>query len=109
MVVCRVADGDIAFLPGHVPFIGTLETYPVRIIHDDGTEDIIAVHQGFVEVAHDRVSILSDVAELKDAVDVRRAQAAMARAEEALRIDGDDEEAKAALNRARVRLDVSNA
>lgn len=109
MVVCRVADGDIAFLPGHVPFIGTLETYPVRVIHEDGTEDIIAVHQGFVEVAHDRVSILSDVAELKDAVDVHRAQAAMARAEEALRIDGDDEDAKAALRRAQVRLDVANA
>jgi len=108
MVVCRVSDGDIAFLPGHVPFIGTLETYPVRVIHEDGTEEIIAVHQGFVEVAHDRVSILSDVAEMKDAVDVHRAQAAMARAEEALRIDGDDEDAKAALRRAQVRLDVSN-
>ena len=38
MVVCRtLGGGDIAFLPGHVPFLGALDDRPVRIIlPDDG-------------------------------------------------------------------------
>ena len=107
MVIARVSDGDIAFLPGHVPFIGTLETHPVRVILEEGGEDVIAVHQGFVEVANDTVTILSDVAELPEHIDPARAEQARARAEEALRIDGDDADAKAALRRAEVRLEVA--
>ena len=57
MVIARVANGDIAFQPGHVPFIGTLQTHPVRLILVDGSEQQIAVHQGFVEVSNDRVTI----------------------------------------------------
>ena len=36
MVVCRTADGDIAFLPGHAPFIGALGIAKVRVILPDG-------------------------------------------------------------------------
>lgn len=104
MVVARVAEGDIAFQPGHVPFIGTLQTHPVRLFAEDGSEEIIAVHQGFVEVSDDRVTILSDVCELADAIDVPRATAALERAEAALAADAEDEEAAAALLRAQVRL-----
>ena len=109
MVVCRVEGGDIAFLPGHVPFISTLRTHPVRVLLDDGTEQAIAVHQGFVEVSHDRVTILSDVCELSGDIDVPRARAAAARAEEALRSDAEDEAAQAAWRRAEVRLEVAGA
>ena len=49
-VIARVANGDIAFQPGHIPFIGTLQTHPVRLVLEDGGEVRIAVHQGFVEV-----------------------------------------------------------
>jgi F-type H+-transporting ATPase subunit epsilon len=52
---------------------------------------------------------LSDVAELPEQIDVERAQAAKARAEEALRRDEHDAEAKAALARADVRLDVAGS
>ena len=107
MVVCRTAGGDIAFLPGHIPFIGTLATHPVRVIAEDRSEVVIAVHQGFVEVSDDHVTLLSDVAELADDIDVARAQAAKARAEDQLRVDADDEDAKAALARADVRLEVA--
>ncbi len=60
------------------------------------------MHQGFVEVSppedgDTRVTILSDVAELADTIDVERAQEAVTRAEEALRADADDVEAAAAL------------
>jgi F-type H+-transporting ATPase subunit epsilon len=113
MVVCRSTAGDIAFLPGHVPFIGVLQTHPVKVILEDG-EQIIAVHQGFVEVSSPdetgtRVTILSDVCELADSIDVERARAAKERAEETLRVDADDPEARSALQRAEVRLQVADA
>ena len=106
-VVARVATGDIAFLTGHIPFIGILQTHPVRVIQEDGSELSIAVASGFVEVSDDKVTILSDVCELPDEIDVPRAQAAKARAEEALKADPEDVEAKAALARAETRLTVA--
>ena len=109
MVIARVVTGDIAFLPGHVPFIGILQTHPVRVLFEDGTELSIAVHQAFVEVSDDKVTILSDVCELPDQIDVGRAQAAKARAEDALKADVNDETAKAELKRAETRLDVAGA
>lgn len=114
MVICRTTAGDIAFLPGHQPFIGVLATHSVRVLLVDGGEQVIAVHQGFVEVSppedgDTRVTILSDVCELAGTIDVARAEAARARAEAALAQDPDDPEAKAALDRAEVRLSVAAA
>ncbi len=108
MVVCRTADGDIAFLPGHVPFLGALGIASVRVITPEG-EVAAAVHGGFVEVSNDRVIVLSDVAEVPDEIDVPRARAAKERAEQALAANPDDEEAAAALARANLRLEVAGA
>lgn len=108
-VIARVANGDIAFQPGHIPFIGTLQTHPVRLVLEDGGEVRIAVHQGFVEVSNDAVTILSDVCELPEQIDVARAESARDRAEAALRSDADDVDAKAALRRAEVRLETAAA
>jgi F-type H+-transporting ATPase subunit epsilon len=108
MVVCRTTDGEIAFLPGHTPFLGALGTAKVRVVHPGG-EHVTAVHEGFVEVSGDRVIVLSDVAELPEQIDTARAQDAKARAESALASDPDDEEAKAALDRANLRLEISGA
>jgi F-type H+-transporting ATPase subunit epsilon len=109
MVTCRtVGGGDIAFLTGHVPFIGALAVWPVKVVTSDG-DVLMAVHGGFVEVSNDRVTILSDVAELPDQIDTARAQRALEAAEAALRADPLDEEAKAALERAQVRLEVAGA
>jgi len=109
MVVCRTADGDIAFLPGHAPFIGALGVAKVRVMLPGSGEQAIAVHGGFVEVGHDRVIVLSDVAELPERIDVERAREAKSRAETALQRDEQDEAAAAALARADLRLDVAGA
>jgi F-type H+-transporting ATPase subunit epsilon len=109
MVVARAADGDIAFLPGHAPFIGALGIASVRVLLQQHGEQAAAVHGGFVEVNNDHVIVLSDVAELPEQIDVARAQAAKARAEAALRADEHDEQAKAALARAETRLEVAGA
>ena len=100
--------GDIAFLPGHAPFIGALANHPVTIHPESGADVVVAVHGGFVEVSENRVTILSDVAELPDQIDAGRAEAARSRAEEALRADPDDADAKAALQRAETRLAVKS-
>jgi F-type H+-transporting ATPase subunit epsilon len=108
MVVARtLGGGEIAFLTNHAPFLGALDDWPVRLILNDGSQERFAVHGGFVEVSHNHVVILSDVAELAGAIDVERANAAKERAEEALRADPDDEEAAAALQRANIRLEVA--
>jgi F-type H+-transporting ATPase subunit epsilon len=108
MVVCRTTDGEIAFLPGHMPLLGALGTAAVRVILPDG-EQKIAAHEGFVEVSGSHVVVLSDVAELPEQIDVARAQEAKARAEAALASDPEDEEAKAALARAELRLEIAGA
>ena len=107
MVVVRtLGGGDIAFEENHAPFLGALASWPARVKFEDGTQQWFAVHGGFVEVGHNRVIILSDVAELPDDIDPDRANDARVRAEEALRANPQDEDALAALNRAEVRLVV---
>jgi len=70
---------------------------------------MVAVHSGFVQVANDTVTILSDVAELAGAIDVERATAARDVANAALANDPHDEAARAALDRAELRLLVAGA
>ncbi|MDQ3145374.1 MAG: ATP synthase F1 subunit epsilon [Actinomycetota bacterium] len=106
MVVARTTDGEIAFLTGHAPFIGALGIGTVKVVGGDAGEERAAVHGGFVEVSNDRVSILSDVAELASQIDANRARRALEAAEGAAD-DETDGEAEAALRRARVRLDLA--
>ena len=107
MVVCSPEEGDIAFLPGHVPYLGALGDDAVRILLVGGGEVAFAVHGGFVEVSNDHVTVLSDLAETKEQIDVGRAQAAKARAEEALGRDPEDRVARAELHRADTRILVA--
>ena len=110
MVIARtVGGGDIAFQPGHVPFIGVLAVWSVDVIRPDGDRDTFAVHRGFVQVAGTKISILSDVSEAAGDIDVERARVAKAGAESALSADKDDVEAVGALARADVRLTVAGA
>jgi F-type H+-transporting ATPase subunit epsilon len=103
MVIARtIGGGEIAFLPGHAPFVGALDIATVTIRADEGDE-LAAVHGGFVEVSDNVVTILSDVAELASQIDVDRAQAARERAEAKTR-DEHTAEAEAEARRAHVRL-----
>ena len=97
MVIARTAGGDIAFLTGHAPFVGALGIGKVVIRETAGTSVTAAVHGGFIEIKDNRVSILSDVAELASQIDVARAREALQRAAE-------DDRAR---RRAEVRLDAA--
>ncbi|MDG2027128.1 MAG: ATP synthase F1 subunit epsilon [Acidimicrobiales bacterium] len=108
MVIARTVDGgDIAFQTGHVPFIGTLAVWSVDVVKAEGDRDTFAVHRGFVQVSGTSVTILSDVSEVADEIDVARAQAAKERAEAVLSADAEDEGALADLGRAELRLRVA--
>jgi F-type H+-transporting ATPase subunit epsilon len=107
--VRTVGGGEIAFLTGHAPFIGALEICAVKLISEGGAEQLVAVHGGFVEVSDDRVTILSDVAELAEDIDVGRAEQARSQAESDVRTNPDDEEAQAALKRAEIRIEVATS
>lgn len=108
MVIARTIDeGDIAFQSGHVPFIGALAVWSVDVIRDGGDRDVFAVHRGFIQVSGDEVTILSDVSERADEIDIGRARVAKEAAEAALAADGGDGEAEGALARADLRLLVA--
>ena len=96
--------GDIAFQPGHVPFVGSLEVCKVEILTSDGGREAFAVHGGFIQIAEDKVTILSDVSEHVDEIDVARAERARDRAQAALTEDEADTDAAAALARSLTRL-----
>lgn len=103
-VITRTVDGgEVAFLPGHAAFLGALTENHTRIYLADGSIQNLAVHLGFVEVGADHVTILSDSAELEQDIDIARAQAAKARAEEQLRTEH-TAEVEADLRRAHARL-----
>ena len=111
MVITRtLGGGEIAFQAGHAPFVGALVENHARIFLTDGSIQDVAVHRGFVEVAADRVSILSDNAELAEDIDVDRAREALERHEKVLREEEIEEkiaDAIAGLARARARLTAS--
>lgn len=102
-------DGEITVLPHHIPLISVLKPGEMRVIKD-GAEIPMAVAGGFVEVRPDSaVDILADSAERIEEIDLERAEAARARAEEYLntkKFETDVEYAalQAALERAMVRI-----
>jgi F-type H+-transporting ATPase subunit epsilon len=99
-VYARTGDGEIGILPGHAPLLGALEPgWLVRIQQADGVEQRVAVHGGFLSVRADGVSVLAEMAESADEIDVARARQALERAG-----DGTDLETTSARNRALARL-----
>jgi F-type H+-transporting ATPase subunit epsilon len=108
MVVARTLDGEIAFQTGHVAFLGALDNSSLRVLQESG-QMTFAVHGGFVEVSNDRVTVLSDVAEHANSIDVARATLAFEKAEAAMKADPEDEAAAAAVKRASTRLEVARA
>lgn len=103
VITRTLGGGEIAFLPGHVSFLGALVENHTRVYQADGKILDVAVHGGFVEVSNNVVTILSDGAELASEIDIERARAAKARAEEQLRSEH-DAEVEADLRRAHARL-----
>jgi F-type H+-transporting ATPase subunit epsilon len=101
-VVARTLDGELGILPGHVSLLGVLaEGFTVRIKGGEAGAGIeAAAHGGFLSVSDDNVTILAEIAELSNEIDVGRARAALERAANA----ADDAGNESAAARARARL-----
>src|SRR4029078_10706234 len=103
------ADGYFGVLPGHTPLLALLGLG--ELWYRQGSEKhFLLIAFGFAEVQPDRVTILAQVAEKPDEIDVTRAEAARRRAEERLKqpvADMDFERARIAMLRSLIRLQVS--
>jgi F-type H+-transporting ATPase subunit epsilon len=102
--------GYFGVLPGHAPLLAALRTG--EMWYRKGSTKVYAfIDGGFAEVLPDRVSILAQVAERAEDIDIQRAEASKRRAEERLSrpttTDFDAERARIALLRAITRLNVS--
>jgi F-type H+-transporting ATPase subunit epsilon len=105
MVITRtLGGGEIAFLPGHAPFVGALTECDTVVHLAEGRIVHVATLGGFVEVSHGKVAILSDEAELADSIDVAAAERDREAAEAEVRANPDDEDAAARVRRANARL-----
>jgi F-type H+-transporting ATPase subunit epsilon len=102
------SEGYFGVLPGHTPLLSTLKVG--ELWYRVGTERrYLAVAGGFVEVLPDRVTVLADIGERAEDIDLARAEAAKRRAEERLAkaIDIDIERARFALLKSLIRLQVA--
>ena len=102
-------EGDFGVLPGHTPMLATLQVGELwyRIGQD---KHYLAVAVGFVEVLPDRVTVLAQIAERPEDIDVPRAESAKKRAEERIakpQLDGDFERARIAMMKSLIRLQVA--
>jgi F-type H+-transporting ATPase subunit epsilon len=108
MVTLPGAEGELGVYPKHVPLLTTLKPGELRVVQD-GRETAMAVGEGFVEIKADAVSVLTDMALESTSIDEAAAEAAVARAQAAMKEDhGADEVAaiQASLQKALAQLHV---
>jgi len=112
VLVVPGSEGQLAILPHHAALMTTLD-YGELIFKRGQAEESFAITGGFMEVRKDRVTILADQAEAVEEIDVARAEAARARAENRIRRgreqnvrDVDMARAQASLQRSLLRLRI---
>jgi F-type H+-transporting ATPase subunit epsilon len=108
-VVAPAAEGYLGVLPGHTPLLATLAAG--ELWYRKGSQrSYLAIIGGFLEVLPDKVTVLAQIAERAEDIDVARARRAKERAEERLAQPAgatDIPRAQASLLRATVRLQVA--
>ena len=108
-VVAPAAEGYLGVLPGHTPLLATLSIGEMWY-RKGGQKFYLSVAGGFIEVLPDKVTVLAQIAERAEQIDVDRAERARRRAEERLAkatSEIDIERAQASLMRAIIRRQVA--
>ena len=104
------SEGYLGVLPGHTPLLTMLQVG--QLWYRQGQDKhYLSIAFGFAEIQPDRVTVLAQIAERADEIDVSRAELAKKRAEERLSkptVDMDFERARIALLKALVRLQVAS-
>ncbi len=104
------SEGDFGVLPGHCHFLTTLRIGELQFRVGEKTE-YMSVLWGFVEVTPTKVTVLAEIAEKAEDIDVDRAEAAVRKAEEQLERGGlpsEVEEARVSLEKARLRKKIAD-
>ena len=104
------AEGSFGVLPGHTPLLATLQVGELWYRKGQKTS-YVAVSFGFAEVLPDRVTILAQIAESAEDIDVTRSETAEKRVRERLArpsADMDFERARLAMLKSLVRLQVAS-
>ena len=103
-VLARTTEGDVGVLPNHAPMLSLMVDGIVDVTTADGETWIAAVDAGFLSVAGNRISILSEHAEMSHEIDLEKARADLERAHAAGENDDKAEETAArAWAEARIR------
>jgi F-type H+-transporting ATPase subunit epsilon len=103
----RSVEGEIGILPGHQPALIALDIAPVVVHLADGSEERIAVHNGFLFVDREKVIVLADIAELASQIDVERAQRRRQQLEGRLETAEQDAAVQSSLRKQQVRLELA--
>ena len=102
-------EGDFGILPGHCPFLTTLRVGELEYRVGEKVR-YISVLWGFTEVTPNKVTVLAEIAEKAEDIDVERSKQKVADAEAHLErggIPSELEEAKSSLEKARLRQKVA--
>jgi len=108
MVTLPGTEGELGIYPNHVPVLTALKPGELRIVKD-GQQSAMAIGEGFVEIKGDAVSILTDMALQSEKIDIEAAEAAVARAQAAMKEDTTPEQLvaiQASLQKALAQLHV---
>lgn len=103
------SEGDFGVLPGHCHFLSTLRIGELQYRVGEQTE-YMSVLWGFAEVTPTKVTIMAEIAEKAEDINVERAEAAVRKAEERLERGGlpsEVEEARVSLEKARLRQKIA--
>ena len=104
------SEGYLGVLPGHTPLLTTLQVGELWFRQGDDRR-YVSVAFGFAEILADRVTILAQVAERAEEVDVDRAQEAARRSRDRLTrapVELDFERARVSLMKSLIRLQVAS-
>ncbi len=106
------SEGELGIMPGHAPLLTSLKPGMARIVKHGGSEEVIYLSGGMLEVQPNNVTVLADVAIRVDDIDEQAALDAKQRAEENMNANSDDvnyAEVAAELARAVAQLRVIQA
>ncbi|HKU52885.1 MAG TPA: F0F1 ATP synthase subunit epsilon [Nitrospira sp.] len=108
-VIAPGSEGEFVVLPGHCHFLSTLRIGELRY-RVDGQAHSMAVLWGFAEVTPTKVTVMAEVAERAEDIDVERATAKVTEAERRLQAGGlpsEVKEAQISLEKARLRKKIA--
>ena len=99
MLIAKGAGGELGILPGHAPLVTLLQPGPIRVQLENGTEEIVYVSGGVLEVQPHVVTVLADTAIRADNLDEAAIVEARKHAEQLLANQKSDLDSAAALLR----------